>query len=111
MAEFNSMHSAVSHKIVNLTVQLWVQATFVEGLKTASRGRATPVAGEEDRWKVREQELMNRLDTKAVVFFHMGFEVAVRQLAARGYPPPGADSKFLDWKKAFLDCLLEVFEL
>lgn len=102
LMEFNSILVVVSRDVIKLTTQLQSHETsqadniqvLAEGLRAASQEYAVAMAtliecqaSEEDKWKARERQLIDRLGPKATSFFQMGFEGAVKQFAARGYPP------------------------
>lgn len=124
--ELHSLHLRLFQEVVALMVQLQTQHTsyvasiyiLAEGLKAVFRGQAAVVsaladhqATKEDRWKVREQGLLNQLGSKAATFFQLGFKGATKQFDLQGYPPPRVDLEFLDCLTALSKYLPEAFDL
>lgn len=68
-------------------------------------------AAEEERNRAREEELANRLSTKAASIFEMGFDREVEQCSSREYLLPGVDTDLLDVEVALLQYPPEAFEL
>lgn len=93
LTKVNSLSLTVSKDAMDLVVQLRSHQAdhsdsvrfLAEDLREALRGRAIAMAAlakhrasEEDRWKAREKELIDRLTPKVASFFHMGFKGAVK---------------------------------
>lgn len=75
---------------------------LAEGLMTTTQRQVATMstladykAAEEDRWKVKEQELLSQLGSKSATFFLLAFEGVVKQFALQGYLPPRVSSRSL----------------
>lgn len=55
--------------------------------------------------------MTQNLAPKVASIFQLGFDGAVKLLVARGYPPAGEDTSYLNYLDAFAECPSEAFDL
>lgn len=121
-----SVASEISQEVVKLSTHLCqYQTNQSEGLEALatyllqiSKERnellsslAVQRESEEGWWKAREKKMTDTLALKAVSFFQMGFEGAVKQFSAQGYPPLGEYSAFIDCAAALGEFPSDVFNM
>lgn len=87
--ELNSLHAELLEEATTLTLQTQVQqVVFVQVIQTSLEDLTAQVtsslaiyqATEADKWKFKDQELLEQLGSKGATFFRLGFEGAVKQI-------------------------------